>query len=72
VGWGQYEVLVNAVAPTFIETELSKDFLAEPEFREYALSKNVLKRFGTPDDVAAEVVYLASPAANLVAGHVLL
>jgi len=70
--WGPSEVLVNAVAPTFIETELSKDFLADPEFRKYALSKNVLKRFGTPDDVAAAVLYLASPAANLVTGHVLL
>ena len=70
--WGQYEILVNAVAPTFIETELTKDFLADPEFRKYALSKNVLKRFGTPDDVAAAVLYLASPAANLVTGHVLL
>jgi NAD(P)-dependent dehydrogenase (short-subunit alcohol dehydrogenase family) len=31
-----------------------------------------LKRFGTPDDVAGAVLYLASPAANMVTGHVLL
>ncbi len=70
--WGPHGILVNAVAPTFIETELTKDFLADPEFRQYALAKNLLKRFGKPDDVAAAVLYLASPAANLVTGHVLL
>lgn len=70
--WGPHEILVNAVAPTFVETEMTKPMLADPQFREYALAKNVLKRFGTPDDVAGAVTYLASPAANLVTGHILL
>jgi 2-deoxy-D-gluconate 3-dehydrogenase len=70
--WGPHEILVNAVAPTFVETEMTKPMLADPQFREYALAKNVLKRFGTTDDVAGAVIYLASPAANLVTGHVLL
>jgi 2-deoxy-D-gluconate 3-dehydrogenase len=70
--WGPHEILVNAVAPTFVETEMTKPMLADPQFRDYALAKNVLKRFGTPDDVAGAVTYLASPAANLVTGHILL
>jgi NAD(P)-dependent dehydrogenase (short-subunit alcohol dehydrogenase family) len=70
--WAQYGILVNAVAPTFIETELSREFLSDPEFRQYALSKNLLKRFGTTEDVAGAVLYLASPIANMVTGHVLL
>jgi 2-deoxy-D-gluconate 3-dehydrogenase len=70
--WGPHDILVNAVAPTFVETEMTKPFLADPKFREYALAKNVLKRFGTPDDVAGAVTYLASPAANLITGHILL
>ena len=70
--WASHEILVNAVAPTFIETEMTKDFLNDPDFRKYALAKNLLKRFGTPDDIAGAVLYLASPIANMVTGHVLL
>jgi NAD(P)-dependent dehydrogenase (short-subunit alcohol dehydrogenase family) len=70
--WASHGILVNAVAPTYIKTELTKDFLADPEFREYALSKNLLKRFGTPEEVAGAVLYLTSPAGSLVTGHVLL
>ena len=70
--WGPHESLVNAVAPTFVETEMTRPMLADPQFREYALAKNVLKRFGTTEDVAGAVIYLASPAANLVTGHILL
>jgi 2-deoxy-D-gluconate 3-dehydrogenase len=70
--WASHGILVNAVAPTFIETELSKGFLADTKFREYALAKNLLKKIGTPEDVVGAVVYLASPAASLVTGHVLL
>jgi len=70
--WGPHEILVNSVAPTFVETEMTKGMLADPQFREYALAKNVLKRFATTDDVTGAVIYLASPAANLVTGHVLM
>jgi len=70
--WASHEILVNAVAPTFIETEMTKGFLNDPDFRKYALAKNLLKRFGTPEDIAGAVLYLASPIANMVTGHVLL
>jgi 2-deoxy-D-gluconate 3-dehydrogenase len=70
--WAEHDILVNAVAPTFIETPFSKGFLADPVFREYALAKNLLKKFGQPEDVVGSVIYLASPAASLVTGHVLL
>jgi 2-deoxy-D-gluconate 3-dehydrogenase len=70
--WGPHDILVNAVAPTFIETEMTREMLTDPQLREYALSKNVLKRFGSGNDVAGAVIYLASPAANLVTGHVLM
>jgi len=70
--WASHGILVNGVAPTFIETELSKGFLADPQFREYALAKNLLKKLGKPEDVVGAVIYLASPASSLVTGHVLM
>jgi len=70
--WASHGILVNGVAPTFIETELSKGFLSDPQFREYALAKNLLKKLGKPEDVVGAVIYLASPASSLVTGHVLL
>ena len=70
--WADYGILVNAVAPTFIETEMSKGYLADPEFRRYALSKNLLKRFGTTEDVVGAVIYLSASASSLVTGHVLM
>ena len=70
--WASHGILVNAVAPTFIETELSKGYLADPEFREYALAKNLLKRIGKPEDVLGAVLYLASSASSLVTGHILM
>ncbi len=70
--WAPNGILVNAVSPTFIETEFSKGFLADPQFREYALAKNLLKKLGTPEDVVGAVIYLAAPASSLVTGHILM
>lgn len=70
--WAKYGILVNAVAPTFIENEFTKKMFADLEFRKYALAKNLLGRFGVGEDVAGAVLYLASPASSLVTGHILM
>lgn len=70
--WAKYGILVNAVAPTFIENDFTKKMFADPEFRQYALAKNLLGRFGVGEDVAGAVLYLASPASSLVTGHTLM
>jgi NAD(P)-dependent dehydrogenase (short-subunit alcohol dehydrogenase family) len=61
-------IRVNAIAPTFIETPLTKPMLDDPTFQDFVLSRIPLGRIGQPDDVAAAVVYLASPAASMVTG----
>ena len=68
----QHGITVNAVAPTFIATELTRATLEDPAWRERILSRIPLGRVGEVEDVAAATVYLASPAAAMVTGHTLL
>lgn len=65
-------ITVNTVAPTFIATELTRTTLEDPAWRERVLSRIPLGKIGEVEDVAAAVVYLASPAARMVTGHTLL
>lgn len=60
------------VAPTFIETDLTRPFLDDADFRADTLSRIPIGRLGTPNEVAAAVVFLASSAASLVTGASLL
>jgi NAD(P)-dependent dehydrogenase (short-subunit alcohol dehydrogenase family) len=61
-----------SIAPTFIETPLSKPFLDDPDTRRWILGRIPLGRVGTVQEVASAVVFLASPAAALVTGSSLL
>jgi NAD(P)-dependent dehydrogenase (short-subunit alcohol dehydrogenase family) len=72
VEWGQYNITVNAVAPTFIHTPGTAQALADPAFRADVLSRIALGRIGEPMEVAGAVVFLASPAASLITGETLL
>ncbi|MDP1712856.1 MAG: glucose 1-dehydrogenase [Candidatus Nanopelagicaceae bacterium] len=69
--WASHGIRVNAIAPTFIRTELTESTLSEPGWAEELLSRIPLGRFGTPEDVAGAVVYLLSEEASLVTGHLL-
>ncbi len=73
VEWGKYNIRVNAVAPTFISTPGTAPALADPEFRADVVERiAALHRIGEPMEVAGAVVFLASPAASLISGHVML
>ena len=62
-------IRVNSVAPTFIETPLTKPMLDDPEFRDFVFSMIPMGKLGTIDDVVAAVMYLVSPGAGMVTGH---
>jgi NAD(P)-dependent dehydrogenase (short-subunit alcohol dehydrogenase family) len=73
VEWGEHNITVNAVAPTFIATPGTKGALADSGFRADVLERIAgLHRIGEPMDVAGAVVFLASPAASLITGHTIL
>jgi NAD(P)-dependent dehydrogenase (short-subunit alcohol dehydrogenase family) len=61
-------IRVNSVAPTFIETDLTKPMLADANFRRSVLENIPLGRIGTPQEVVAAVLFLASAAASLITG----
>jgi 2-deoxy-D-gluconate 3-dehydrogenase len=71
VEWAKYGITVNTVAPTFIETNLTRKRLQNPEFRSYVLGKIPKGELSVPDDVAHAVVYLASDEAAMVNCHTL-
>ena len=62
-------IRVNAVAPTFVETPLTKPMLDDPQFRAFVDDMIPLGKIGTIDDVVAAVLYLVSPGAGMVTGH---
>jgi NAD(P)-dependent dehydrogenase (short-subunit alcohol dehydrogenase family) len=70
VEWGKYNITVNGIAPTFIETPGTEECLSDAAFRADVVERiAALHRIGQPMDVAGAVVFLASPAASLITGH---
>ena len=65
-------IRVNSIAPTFLETPMTASFLADPEFRNWVMSRIPLGRIGRMEEIAGAIVFLASPAASLVTGTSLL
>ncbi|NML92199.1 SDR family NAD(P)-dependent oxidoreductase [Novosphingobium olei] len=58
----------NTIAPTFIETPLTRPFFEDPEFKASVLAKIKLGRIGQPEDLMGAVVFLASEASALMTG----
>lgn len=70
--WAKYNIQVNAVAPTFIETPGTEPWLKDPEFKKSVLDRIPLGRIGKPVEVAGAVLFLASQAASLITGEILM
>jgi NAD(P)-dependent dehydrogenase (short-subunit alcohol dehydrogenase family) len=65
-------IRVNSVAPTYVETPMTRPFFADGPFRQDVLRRIPLGRLGTIEEVTAAVLFLASPAASLITGTSLL
>ena len=66
VEWATRGITVNSVAPTFVETNLTRKRLQNPEFLKFVLGKIPCGRLAKPEDVAAAVAFLASSEAGMV------
>jgi NAD(P)-dependent dehydrogenase (short-subunit alcohol dehydrogenase family) len=72
VEFGPAGIRVNTLCPTFILTEMTRPFLADPTFRDMILSKIKLGRMGELEDLMGPIVFLASDASRLMTGASLL
>jgi NAD(P)-dependent dehydrogenase (short-subunit alcohol dehydrogenase family) len=67
---GPEGIRVNAVAPGFTATDLTRDQIAQPGFRERIEGLTPLRRVGAPEEIAEAAAWLISPAAAFVTGSV--
>lgn len=71
IDWAEHGILVNAVAPGYVDTELNKALIEDAEFDAWVKKRCPLGRWGTPEDIAWPVVFLASPASDFITGQVI-
>jgi gluconate 5-dehydrogenase len=69
--WASSGVGVNAIAPGYVETELTSAYLEKPGVRDGLVNLVPAGRLGSPDDVVGPALFLSSPRASFVTGHVL-
>jgi NAD(P)-dependent dehydrogenase (short-subunit alcohol dehydrogenase family) len=70
--WAPRGVRVNAVAPTYIETEMNKYVYDDPEMYRHWVGGTPMGRMGRPDEVASVVLFLAGDAASLMTGSIVM
>jgi NAD(P)-dependent dehydrogenase (short-subunit alcohol dehydrogenase family) len=63
---------VNAVAPTYIETPLTKFGMADAKMAEMWLEMTPMRRVGQPDEIGSVALFLASDASSLMTGSIVL
>ena len=72
IEWALKNVNVNALAPTFIVTEMNKHLFEQDSYRERVLNHLPMARVGSIDDLVGPAIFLASSASDFITGHILL
>ena len=71
VEWAPAGIAVNAVAPTFVDTPMTRPMFEDEAFRAEVLRRMPMGRIGTTSEVAGAIVFLASDAASFITGQTL-
>ena len=69
--WGPFGVRVNAIAPGFILTDLTRKLWSDPQMQQWGLRNTPLGRLGKPHDLVGAALFLASAGAAFVTGQIL-
>jgi NAD(P)-dependent dehydrogenase (short-subunit alcohol dehydrogenase family) len=69
--WAKHNVLVNAIAPTVVETELTKELLADVEYAKTMKARIPMGRWALTEDIVGPCIFFASDASNFVTGQIL-
>lgn len=68
---GPHGITVNAIAPGFFATDVNASMVADPAIADWLKKRTALGRWAEPKEIAGAALFLASPAASYVTGHVL-
>jgi NAD(P)-dependent dehydrogenase (short-subunit alcohol dehydrogenase family) len=71
IAWAREGIRVNALAPGWIETPLTRALVDDPVRNRRIVERTPLGRWGKPEDVAGAALFLCSPAAAFITGAVL-
>lgn len=69
--WAKSNVLVNAVAPTIVETDLTKGALADPAYAKQMKDRIPMGKWALPEDIVGPAIFFASEASSFVTGQIL-
>ncbi len=71
IEWAPHGIRVNAVAPTYVRTPFIAALLEQPDVVQRIEDMTPMRRIAEPEEVAAAILFLASPAAGMITGHTL-
>jgi 2-dehydro-3-deoxy-D-gluconate 5-dehydrogenase len=71
IEWAKYRIRVNAIAPHYLETELTKGLRASEKVYDGLIKQIPMSRFGKPEEIIGAVLFLSSPASSYITGEVI-
>jgi len=71
VDWAKYNIQVNAIAPGYFKTRMTKKLYEDPEFDQWLRSRTPAGRWGDPRELIGALLFLASDASNYVNGQII-
>jgi len=71
IEWARYNITVNAIAPSYMETPLTREWLSDPRRRDLIAKRSPLNRVGQPNDLTGAILLFASDESNFITGQTL-